>query len=63
MIWSIIPEEFLFAVDDPEQGMELIDYCGRQICARSGRVERLFSTDPADYLDPRFAPGALVNKN
>jgi len=24
------------------------------------RVERVISTDPADYLNPRLAPGALI---
>lgn len=26
----------------------------------NGHVVRLYSTNPADYLDPRFCPGALV---
>ena len=62
MIWSIIPEEFLFAAEQAEAELTLTEYLGRRVCLRAGRVERLLSSDPADYLDPRFAPGALVDK-
>jgi hypothetical protein len=27
----------------------------------TGRVERLISADPQDYLDPRWQPGAVVS--
>ncbi|MCL8208011.1 MAG: YlzJ-like family protein [Actinomycetia bacterium] len=45
--------------------LELEDVAGRPCLVRTGadgrrRLERLLSTDPRDFLDPRFAPGRLV---
>ena len=40
----------------------LIRYLNRQVMVRQGRVEALLSTNPADFLDERFLPGALVGR-
>ena len=59
MIWSIIPEEFIFAGSEPElQAPGQRQYLGRQVLVSSGRIVGLLSTNPADYLDARLAPGA-----
>ena len=61
MIWSIIPEELIFAAE-PEQDRERIaDLQGRKVRLRQGRVVGLLSTDPLDYLDRRFQPGAALD--
>lgn len=63
MIWSIMPEDFLFAAD-AQQPAEMLQcsYMGRQLLLRPcgnglGEITALLSTDPADFLDRRFAAG------
>lgn len=65
MIQSILPEESLLPQTPPEtpeciscpygwvQGVRQPD--GRL------RVDRMISTDPAAYLDERFAPGGIID--
>lgn len=60
MIWSIMPEDLLWGPAE-EQTSATINYLGRQIYLRNGRLEQLLSTDPNDFLDQRFSPGALIN--
>ena len=65
MIWSVIPEELIFS-QPAQRGQPpaalLIRYLNRQVMVRQGRVETLLSTNPADFLDERFLPGALVGR-
>lgn len=63
MIWSVIPEEVIFSAPEKEPAAQtkVVDYLGRRVALRQGRVAALLSTDPADFLDQRFMPGALVN--
>ena len=63
MIWSVIPEEVIFQTEDHAVGPQVVDYLGRRVVVRQGRVDHLLSTDPADFLDQRFMPGALVNSS
>lgn len=58
MIWSIIPEELIFAVEPQGEAGQSVDYQGRRLYLRQGRIEGLLSTEPLDYLDRRFRPGA-----
>lgn len=66
VIWTIVPIHELYASDDeaaPGAVAELsID--GRILVVRrdehgNRQVERLLSTDPADYLNPAWQPGAV----
>ncbi|MEG1537516.1 MAG: YlzJ-like family protein [Clostridiales bacterium] len=66
MIWSIISEEEIFA--DPGQrqiALRSIDYLGKRLLVRQGadgqgEIVSLLSTDPADFLDGRLAPGTRI---
>lgn len=58
MIWSVVPEQLLFVGQEPEQALTIINYLGRQVAVRGQQVDTLLSSDPNDYLDPRFNPGA-----
>lgn len=60
MIWSIIPEELIFAAEPLENRGRIIDYQGRKVRLRQGRIDLLLSSDPRDFLNPRFLPGAAV---
>lgn len=62
MIWSVVPEELIFAEQTPEQALTIVNYLGKRVAIREGKVETLLSTDPSDYLDDRFMPGALVDQ-
>ena len=59
MIWSIIPEELIFAAEPKVEAGRSVDYQGRRLYLRQGRIEGLLSTEPLDYLDDRFRPGAI----
>ena len=66
MIWSIIPTELIFAAvpanENKAEPISLIQYYGRSVTVRGGRLEALLSSDPQDYLDQRFRPGSLLNQ-
>ncbi|MBR2784286.1 MAG: hypothetical protein IKD93_08910 [Firmicutes bacterium] len=62
MIWSIVPEEVIFAARPAAAKPELISaYLGRRVLLRDGRITALLSTDPRDHLDARFRPGTSVS--
>ena len=61
MIWSIIPEELIFTAEPREDRGRIIDYQGRKVRLRQGRIDLLLSSDPLDFLDRRFFPGAAVD--
>lgn len=61
MIWSIIPEEMLFAQQNAQTERIELQYLGKKIYARGGKLDTLLSTDPADFLDQRFVPGVCIN--
>jgi len=67
LIWSVVPQEIIFA------GMEKLDSCrelnyrGRLLLVSTkgespgeGRIVRLLSSDPADFMDGGFAPGKVI---
>ncbi|HHW11023.1 MAG TPA: hypothetical protein GXX29_13745 [Firmicutes bacterium] len=64
---TIIPPEYLyeqFCAVAP--ALQTIDIGGlkmqvEQGSAGWGRIVRLFSTNPNDYLNPRFAPGSWID--
>ena len=66
MIWTTVPEEILFAV--PEKTCsKIVQYNGRQVMvdvtgmdSGEGRITRLFSSCPADFLDKEFSPGNII---
>ena len=63
MIWSIIPEELIFAAEPLVDKSRIIDYRGRKVRLRQGRMDLLLSSDPRDFLDRRFFPGAAVDNS
>ena len=63
MIWSIIPEELVFAAGLSVDKSRIIDYRGRKVRLRQGRIDLLLSSDPRDFLDRRFCPGAAVDNS
>jgi len=60
MIWSIIPEEFIFAGAEQEAAPSQRQYLGRQVLVSNGRIVGLLSTNPGDFLDARLAPGSQL---
>ena len=59
MIWSIIPEELIFAAGPQHEAGRSVVHQGRRLYLRQGRIEGLLSTEPLDYLDRRFRPGTV----
>ncbi|MBQ1502072.1 MAG: YlzJ-like family protein [Firmicutes bacterium] len=66
MIWSIIPENVIFAAGADTAALRQIGYLGRKVLVRQvsagrGEIVALLSTDPADFLSPRLAPGSFID--
>lgn len=66
MIWSIMPEDFLFDADPQQEQLLQCSYLGRQLLVKpvgngQGQIMSLLSTDPADFLDARFQAGRLMS--
>lgn len=66
-LYTIVPEEILFgagrgaAAGAAENAVQVVDLGGgRRLEVAGGRVARLYSTDPQDFLNPRWQPGAEV---
>lgn len=65
---TIVPEEVVFgpggaggeaAGGAAENAVRTVDLgAGRRLEVVGGKVSRLYSSDPQDFLDPRWQPGA-----
>jgi hypothetical protein len=67
LLHTIVPLEMIFGADEAEADTneQWVEVGGLQLQIRpdgngGGMVTRLLSTDPADYLDPRWQPGRRV---
>jgi len=68
LIWSIIPEETIFAESEIKKSAaqpKMINYQGCQMLVQpqgngKGQIVRLLSGDLKHYLDPRFYPGQEI---
>lgn len=67
ILYTIYPPEYV--LDDPEQAggavFQEVEVEGRKILLEidgegQGRISRLISTDPDDFLDPRWNPGNMI---
>lgn len=64
MLYSIIPDEEIWAETDEVGIYELyINGCMMQVASmdgKSGVIIRILSTDPQDYLNPKYQPGTSI---
>jgi len=69
MIWTTMPEEILFDMPekDIKECLKIVRYNRRQVLVDTtgmdsgdGRITRLFSSCPADFLDKQFSPGNII---
>lgn len=60
MIYTVMPDGVQMECEEPQQ--QSMQVAGRaavgQLCDGYFTLGRLYSTDPRDYLDPQFSPGA-----
>jgi len=66
LLWTVVPPERIFDDSSPRR-FSLYQYLGRLLYVedRSGGdmvIVQLLSTDPADFLDPAFAPGQSIGR-
>lgn len=66
MLWSVMPENVVFGGADADIRLleGRVGSCDCRLrCAADGSlsIERLMSTDPADYLRRELAPGQRVH--
>ena len=65
LLYTIQPAEAIFPQADPPASRMMMVRGHLCECVREGEgyaVKRLISTNPADYLEPELAPGAIVGK-
>lgn len=65
MIWSIIPEDIIFSQNDNNTDLIQQKYLGRQVLVRridasKSQIAYVISSNPADFLDERIAPGSII---
>ena len=71
IFWSIVPlDEVLAGYDDPSLAPELqvmrirgVELLAEVVAPGSIRIHRLLSPLPSDYLDPRLAPGQVIESD
>jgi hypothetical protein len=70
LLYTVVPEEFIFAVDEVEeqarsnQAIEFkigqINLIGQPLSNGRVRIIRQFSSNSQDYLDPKWQPGTVL---
>ena len=68
LFYSIYPLEAIFGADDEQEETEKwreLEVEGKRLLVNVNTrgeqvITRLLSTDPADYLDPRWTPGNVI---
>ncbi len=64
MLWTIYPLEVVLGAEDPPQTQELSrngrTFIVSHLSDGQRRIERLISSEPADYLRPHWQPGNRI---
>jgi CelD/BcsL family acetyltransferase involved in cellulose biosynthesis len=66
ILYSIYPVELIMGEEDEkEESYREVEFEGRKIVVEVNsrgeqRISRLISTDPNDFLDPRWSPGNII---
>lgn len=66
ILYSIYPVEVILGEEDEsEESYREVEFEGRKIVVvvdgrGEQRISRLISTDPNDFLDPRWSPGNII---
>lgn len=67
LYYSIYPPEVILSEEEHEQEevQREIEVAGKRMIVTVGaqgeqRISRLLSTDPNDFLDPRWTPGNMI---
>ena len=70
ILYTIVPDEFIFGNTGKDfkggDSME-IDYLGEKVLVSKAYgdqyiIDRLISTSPKAYLNPKLQPGAVINR-
>ena len=64
-LWSIVPEELVLDTTTPPPVYEEIEYSGMKCLVEKtsptqGRIVRLLTTNPGDYLHNDLQPGTVI---
>jgi hypothetical protein len=66
VLYTVIPPEEVLAEEETAAGQPFeMTVGGRKLLVApegpgQGRIMQLLSTDPADFLDPRWSPGNMI---
>ena len=66
MIWSVIPEDIIFAEQSDYEELRQVEYMGKLVTVRRlspgrGEIISLLSTDPSDFLVKSLHPGSVID--
>ena len=66
IIWSVMPEEAIFAPAEALSKKRVIAYLGRRVQIipqqkGQSKIVGIISSNPGDYLDSQIAPGTIIN--
>ncbi|NLY31035.1 MAG: hypothetical protein GX047_10465 [Firmicutes bacterium] len=67
MMWTIIPPEVVWeGVEERPKDLMELSWQGVQVLVEpmqfgQGRIVKILSTDPRDFLRPELAPGSVVD--
>lgn len=68
ILYTIVPPEVIFRYDEPKETKDYmeIEYLGEKVVVmplsnNSFKIDRVISTSPKAYLNPRLMPGEIIS--
>lgn len=66
MLYTIVPQDQIFYEDEPSIGSREVNVGGAIMQVQTmedgfGKITRVISTNPQDYLNPQFQPGTTIS--
>lgn len=64
-LWTVMPLELVFGPQEPAVPYEEVEYGGTKLMVErlsptEGKIVRVISSNPDDFLNPRYQPGTLL---
>ncbi len=65
ILWTVMPLELVFGEQESSTPYEEIEYAGTKLMVErlsptEGKVVRIISSNPADFLNPQYQPGTRL---
>jgi hypothetical protein len=65
ILWTVMPLELVFGEQEASNAYEEIEYAGTKLMVErlsptEGKIVRIISSNPADFLNPKYQPGTRL---